>query len=440
MVSADNLNLDVLELIFAHLPRGDLPFVALVSRSFLSAIIPRLYETISYRIKQRKAYAGKTMSPFAVLTSRPQYAVHVRTIEIHSVPMTNQQLNSEFIRKCGQSLILCKNMQAFLCIVPNIVQYFLPYLAEKSNLKTLRAHASLTTDQASFLLQLTGLKSLNLEFASWNVVDIIPKWIESLQSTLTSITLHMISELNEQILESALLQLPGLKALHVVGCPKIDYSVVLRLVTNAPLLESLSLSTTDKTYPLPSVSLLPNLQHLSIDVRTVVMSAPSSSVLASILTFFQSSCCPLATFSIRLPEKKVTLGLPFIQQLLSAYAYTLRRISFLECSLTVESVEEICKKCVQLERLDITIPVKELNKFSLALSPSKSLRTLNDVDHHATHDPRPSLNHEKVRLIMDNVPSLKTIVSDGRIWTVRVTFRATASYLLTSLRLGPPRC
>ena len=57
MVSADNLNLDVLELIFAHLSGNDLSSVALVSRSFLAGVIPRLYNTLSYRLRQGKGYA-----------------------------------------------------------------------------------------------------------------------------------------------------------------------------------------------------------------------------------------------------------------------------------------------------------------------------------------------------------------------------------------------
>ena len=56
MVSADNLNLDVLELIFVHLVGQDLASVALVSRSFLSGVIPRLYGTIVYGFGHRKRY------------------------------------------------------------------------------------------------------------------------------------------------------------------------------------------------------------------------------------------------------------------------------------------------------------------------------------------------------------------------------------------------
>jgi hypothetical protein len=56
MVSADNLNLDVLEVIFCFLSGNDLPAAALVSRSFLAAVVPRLYDSISFSIRQMKGY------------------------------------------------------------------------------------------------------------------------------------------------------------------------------------------------------------------------------------------------------------------------------------------------------------------------------------------------------------------------------------------------
>lgn len=58
MVSADNLNLDVLELIFANLGDSgkDLASVALVSRSFFAAVIPRLYCSLVFGLSQSKRY------------------------------------------------------------------------------------------------------------------------------------------------------------------------------------------------------------------------------------------------------------------------------------------------------------------------------------------------------------------------------------------------
>ena len=98
MVNAQNLNLDVLELVFAHLATGnDLASVALVSRSFLAGVIPRLYETLLFRLSQAKKYpsvssqtirllkvaltrSGKVTAPFASLLNHPELAKHVRNI------------------------------------------------------------------------------------------------------------------------------------------------------------------------------------------------------------------------------------------------------------------------------------------------------------------------------------------------------------------------
>jgi hypothetical protein len=54
MVSADNVNQDVLGLIFDHLPGADLVAAASVSHSFHDAAIPRLYASLHYRLKQAK--------------------------------------------------------------------------------------------------------------------------------------------------------------------------------------------------------------------------------------------------------------------------------------------------------------------------------------------------------------------------------------------------
>jgi hypothetical protein len=53
----------------------------------------------------------------------------------------------------------------------------------------------------------------------------------------------MTTDLNEEVLEAALAQLPDLRGLHVIGCPKADHNCVLRVVRHNPLLENLSMST-----------------------------------------------------------------------------------------------------------------------------------------------------------------------------------------------------
>lgn len=78
----------------------------------------------------------------------------------------------------------------------------------------------------------------------------------------------MSNELNETVLESVLVQLPGLLGLHVVGCSKVDHVAVLRLVSHTPLLEDLSFTTT--------VSRLILLQKIALHVKALLGKFPRS--------------------------------------------------------------------------------------------------------------------------------------------------------------------
>ena len=56
MITADNLNLDVLEHIFSLVSEHDLPSIAIVNQSFSAAVFSRLYKTIPYRLRHSKGY------------------------------------------------------------------------------------------------------------------------------------------------------------------------------------------------------------------------------------------------------------------------------------------------------------------------------------------------------------------------------------------------
>ncbi|KAF8957516.1 hypothetical protein BDZ97DRAFT_1845991 [Flammula alnicola] len=422
MVSADNLNLDVLELIFGFLSGNDLPSVALVSRSFLAGVIPRLYNTIAYRLRQAKGYSvQETMSPFAALIAHPHLGVHVRNIEIRSVPTVKLRVHPVFARECRDALRLCRNLKTFKCTVPGVLAMFLPSLQDKPRLESVRIHANLTTDQAQMLLKMNKLQSLSVEFATWNVVDLLPSWTQSLVKSLTSVCLYMINELHEGVLEGMLSHLPNLLGLHVVGCPKVDHVVVLQQISHTPLLQSLSLTTSESTRPLymPPPSLR-HLRHLAFDTRYTMQPSPSPAILASVLSHLKTSAPALLSFAIRLPERKVVVGDPFIAQLIELFGFSLRRLAFLDCGVSQESIAEICKSCVHLERLDVAIPMKELLFFIKNLEYSQTLHTIVDVDNHVDHGIQKSLDSGDVTLMLAGCRSLRKIVTNHRIWTGRM--------------------
>ena len=62
MVSADNLNLDVLELICAYLDQHNLFHFSLVSQNFTAAATPRLYRSIGYDFSQSLSHPALRVS------------------------------------------------------------------------------------------------------------------------------------------------------------------------------------------------------------------------------------------------------------------------------------------------------------------------------------------------------------------------------------------
>jgi hypothetical protein len=211
MVTADNLNLDVLELIFAHISGNDLVAVSSVSKSFLAGVIPRLYATVYFTAKHAKRYrpgAGvgpivhsrknvfstsihQIMSPFLTLHNHPDLAVHVRHIDIRCPPfIAVGQVYPSFLSEAADALRVCKNLTSFVC-GQKILPALLSSLAGKERLEDVHICAAFTTTQGEMLQKITTLRSLTLDNPSWNVVDSLPRWAQSLQRTLVHLTIFV---------------------------------------------------------------------------------------------------------------------------------------------------------------------------------------------------------------------------------------------------------
>lgn len=188
----------------------------------------------------------------------------------------------------------------------------------------------------------------------------------------------MINELHEHVLESTLKELPGLQGLHIIGCPKIDHVVTMKQIVHTPLLQSLSLTSSVSwwIHEIPQIDCvfsqestraldlppppLHHLRHLALDTRYNQSPSPSPTILASLLTHIKSSSPSLQSFTLKLPERKVVIGEAFITQLVEQFGASLRRLAFLDCGISLESLTELCSACLNLETLEISIPTKDL--------------------------------------------------------------------------------
>jgi hypothetical protein len=264
MVTADNLNLDVLELIFAFISGNDLVAVSSVSKSFLAGVIPCLYARVSFTAKHAKRYRpeGGIISPFLTLRNHPDLAVHVRHIDIHCAPfIAVGQVHPKFLSETADALRICKNLTSFVC-GPRILPALLGSLQGKERLQDVHIYAALTTTQGEMLQKITTLRSLTLDHPTWNVVDSLTRWAQSLQLTLLHLTIFMSQEVNGIFLEELLPLLPRLRGLHVIGCSKAPHTVVIKAATtHTPSLKEFSFTIFENTPP-PSI-FLPTYYHLT---------------------------------------------------------------------------------------------------------------------------------------------------------------------------------
>ncbi|KAI0089386.1 hypothetical protein BDY19DRAFT_942170 [Irpex rosettiformis] len=428
MVSADNLNFDCLELIVSYLAGPDLYSVTHVSRSFLTAALPLLYRTLSFNLGNGKRYP-KVMSAFDTVKLHPGLAVHVHHIDIRMVPMVPMSIKMypQFLSSLIQTLERCVNLKSLTCTPKDALPPLLAALDSLTSLEKIRINAHLTADQGNSLLSLKKLKSISLDGASWNVVDILPQWTLNLNTLLTCLTFSTVQELNEPVLRSILQNLPNLRGLHVVACPKIEHVTILQSLVHTPRLESLSFTAWDtRTIP-HDMSPLPHLRHLAIDSN---MGSPpvgddgfdrSPQIWHFMLAKTRAWSCPLSSIMLKISDK-ITIPSSLVNELLDGHAGTLTSITLISCEFDMVSLRSVALRCTDLEKFAVRVPTRDIDVFADSLSYSHSLRLLHDVtETHVTHG-APFLNTSNVRILMELISSLTKVISYGRTWTVSFLF------------------
>jgi hypothetical protein len=99
-------------------------------------------------------------------------------------------VHPKFLSETADALRICKNLTSFVC-GPRILPALLGSLQGKERLQDLHIYASLTTTQGEMLQKITTLRSLTLDYPTWNVVDSLTRWAQSLQLTLSHLTIFV---------------------------------------------------------------------------------------------------------------------------------------------------------------------------------------------------------------------------------------------------------
>jgi len=103
-------------------------------------------------------------------------------------------LTSEQVKNCRAVLRLRANMSldSFVC-TPSEVNTFVDILPTLSSIGYLRVNVQLLKEEEQpSLLQVRGLRSITLEFASWRLINALPTWAaDTLGPTLRNLTFYV---------------------------------------------------------------------------------------------------------------------------------------------------------------------------------------------------------------------------------------------------------
>ncbi|KAH8997952.1 hypothetical protein EDB92DRAFT_1792057 [Lactarius akahatsu] len=427
MVSAESLNFDVLQIIFAHLSVPDLASVSQVNRSFLEGALPSLYRSLGFYLNQAKGYP-RIVTPFAVVSARPDLAAHVQSIDIRVIPNVRVKQRTfpdpRFFRDCISALEVSDSLTSFTCTVGSTLPRLLPFIQSKPRLRTLRIEAGLTREQSEHLCQIRGLHSLALENASSAVMDALPKWAGSLKFTMEHLTIHMSPYLNGTVLQSTVQHLPRLRSFYVVGCLGTTHIDTLAVIEHTPFLESLALTVWGTVSDCFTQDAGRSV-FMDLGIPDSYLTRKELVLPVSLFSFLQSltRSTRLASLALRLSEQQ-QFPTSFVNKIMEMHGPHLRAVRFMGFMVSLRGLESLMG-CDRLEKLAISIPTDDIvslpsfYSFASVLAASTSLHTLIDVVNHGTYGKRTPLTTDRVKLLLEEVHSLTRVVSENRLWSVR---------------------
>lgn len=182
-------------------------------------------------------------------------------------------------------------------------------------------------------------------------------------------------------MESTLPSLTLLDSLHVIGCPKVDQDVMMRLFTYLPQIQSLAFTSYVSAYGSvvlcrhldisahrsvqesvrrtpPVITPLPRLRHLAIETQWGATPGESTPAFwTTVVNMTRMWSCPIKSISLKLSDK-IILQDAFVSNLVASYHASLTHLTLRNLALSAEGVTRICRDCTELESLKLSVPAK----------------------------------------------------------------------------------
>lgn len=414
--SADALPFDIIPLFFYWLTNyADLASSALVSKTWHQAATMRLYYSIVYTAEMARQN-GRISSPFDVLLTHKDYALHVKHMTIQSVPTTNSKPNDAFTINVARCIDLCRNLTSFSCMSHGILPSLISRIAAgKPRLADLKLEAVLNRPETQLLLGVKTLKRLSLDYPSRVVLHYLPDLVQNNAVNLENLSITNSFDLDHEYLGTILSHVPKLKTLRISDCICITHVQLLRVIAQCcPSLTSLTLmiytpyQQVDPQWP----SFL-DLRHLSINVRQCDKDAVRGT-LGAVLTAANQAA--LQSFTLKLAERS-SLPSAVLEDLIKHQKGTLKKLNIMNADISGGQLDRICAELSELQQLSFIMSLG-VDALAGAFIKAKKLTTVIDTISATGHSGSLApLTSREIQRLFKKAKNLRIIKLTSRTYT-----------------------
>ncbi|KAJ3887601.1 hypothetical protein GG344DRAFT_90404 [Lentinula edodes] len=383
-----DLPLDLLPVIFNQfsLPRH-LRNICLVNKTFQLFATPKLYEQI-YIHSWHKQGKERVILLFLSLSRYPHLAKHVRRLELRDFPkaLTNSD-GLDIIETVVHGLRNCANLQSCTWTRDGSLDSgILEALQSCHNLQTLEinGHAEGSYDP-ELLIRFGGLQNLSLIMPSSSVISVLRPWLQGLRTPLRRLTIVCKTSpiLTNAKLELLAPYLSRLEHFHLTGCSRVTQDGIESVLSaNEDGIVSLDLEGLSPKFDLSQFTLYCNKTNALRRLRSITLTVNQQTSLNTWMNEVAAllpATVPLETFQMYSSGAFIEQS-PATEQLwshlLNAHQGHLTRFSIHRMLISLNTIEDVCLRCTNLEQLFVVIEPSSLENLSSCLSLAPNLRVI----------------------------------------------------------------
>uniref|UniRef100_A0A0W0FIC2 F-box domain-containing protein n=1 Tax=Moniliophthora roreri TaxID=221103 RepID=A0A0W0FIC2_MONRR len=443
MPNLSDLPLDLLPIIVSHISSWNPKYLVnlcLVNKTFYELSIAHLYQRISI-YSWHKHGKAKVIQLFNCLASHPHLAQRVRRLEIRDFPKA--LIGDDHRNTVIQGLKNCVNLSS--CTWTRDGSLDTGVLEALSNTSLIEleinGHSQGHYDP-KVLLKFKTLRKISVIMPGLGVVQTLPQWVAT--GTLRNLTIICKSStiITDTTLETLSPNLRNLEYLYIVGCPKVTHrgiSAILLQSTNGIRglgIEGLSPHFDTHQFHLTctQTDALSQLRSITLTVGGIHQQASLNQWMRQVTELLHAGV-PLEIFQLysTSPTSMATTSKRFWFDIVSAHQDRLIRFSVHRMLVSLDSIEDICRRCKRLEQLFVVVEPGSLEKLAVRLKHGHRLRVVHvnypltststssssDEDEETEAVAVPVLSPEEAQKIVDGCPpSIEQFGCNSRVWKV----------------------